>query len=403
MEAEHNLHRTKQSKNSLSHKRNQGSQRIIKQIKAHQKATGFKVMVSMEHTWERGKSYSWKSSNWGSTKPTQVSTGRPEGPDSSDDDVPNSQNWGVRAAAVPAVLEDKKKMRVTCIRCMKGSKHPEEVWLKCGYTGCSRLNMHAKCNFINVTNMDKGSVKLFCRNYIRCQFHTGKGPDNPVAVPIADFQSSEAVESDEVFAVKKKAKHSKSKPRKNIVSPIISDSDEVQNTSYISKPPKKKAKLSDSDPKQIKLPQKHTNLPSHQKQSKAPPLKKQSQPPSQQKQTQSPTLPKLNKTPLVIPGSKMSSTALKKVSSNVKDKVAVQVFDKTLSKQKLKNSPPKIPETTSKISTYRYQDPTSYKSVKESSDEISDMDFSSKTKVFMTKKLSPEPCSQSSGHSLSYE
>ena len=65
--------------------------------------------------------------------------------------------------------------------------------------------------------------------------------------------------------------------------------------------------------------------------------------------------------------------------------------------------PPKIPETTSEISAYRYQDPTSSKSVQESSDEISDMDFSSKTKVYMTKKLSPEPCSQSSGHSICFD
>ena len=49
-----------------------------------------------------------------------MSDSSPVGSESSDEDVPNSQNWRVREAAVPADLANKKNMRVTCIRCMKG-------------------------------------------------------------------------------------------------------------------------------------------------------------------------------------------------------------------------------------------------------------------------------------------
>ena len=49
-----------------------------------------------------------------------MSDSSPVGSESSDEDVPNSQNWRVREAAVPADLANKKNMKVTCIRCMKG-------------------------------------------------------------------------------------------------------------------------------------------------------------------------------------------------------------------------------------------------------------------------------------------
>ena len=95
------------------------------------------------HTWERGHDYTWTSENWGQTKPV-VGTGAGEdiplihsqprrreqshenfsSPELSDqedsENLPDSQELGVREKAVAASDSDKKEMRVTCMRCMGG-------------------------------------------------------------------------------------------------------------------------------------------------------------------------------------------------------------------------------------------------------------------------------------------
>ena len=212
------------------------------------------------------------------------------------------------------------------------------------------------------------------------------------------------------------------------MSPNFSDSDKDLNTSYISKSPKKKARLPDSLLKHSKMApqQKHNKLPSQQNHSKPPTKPKQSQPLSKQKQSNPPSQPgqsqtpsqnklshplskqkqnqskshqKLRNTPLPTPGSKPTSVA-PKVAANVQAKISV--LDKTQSKQELDPSL-EIAGPSSKISAYKYQDPISSKSRQDSSDEFSELDFSNKTKVSKTKKLSPEPYSQSSGQSISFD
>ena len=91
----------------------------------------------------------------------------------------------MRDSAVPADVSEKRMLRVKCIHCLKGklirgklmlhngillSVGPvkrEEVWLKCGVAGCTRLNMHSKCNFLHLPNMDKAALQQFCKKHIR--------------------------------------------------------------------------------------------------------------------------------------------------------------------------------------------------------------------------------------------
>ena len=81
-------------------------------------------------TWPRGKSYCWKSRNWGSSKPNQdwdidadqVARGSPRNSEEDEDEetFPDSQTWGLRDSAVTADVSEKRKLRLTCIHCMKG-------------------------------------------------------------------------------------------------------------------------------------------------------------------------------------------------------------------------------------------------------------------------------------------
>jgi len=239
-----------QLKNSLSHKRNQASVRLIKQIKNHQQATGFKVLVNFIPTWYRGKSYNWKSKNWGATNPVlrnqkqDESSGSDEGSeldtdsdesesgsdvvrapiarrmkmatDSESDTLPDSQDLQVKPRAVSDETK-KTDMKIMCIRCFKAKKSTDKVgtWLRCGYKGCSRLYMHTRCNFIHLPHIKTSSNLLkFCREYIRCSEHTGKFAMPPVALP--DLVSNDGESSDDVFTstLKKKTQKTIEKPKK---------------------------------------------------------------------------------------------------------------------------------------------------------------------------------------------
>ena len=56
---------------------------------------------------------------------------------------------------------------------VKGSKmdtFPDEPWLRCGVSGCSKLNVHSKCHGIKLINGQQKSVTDFCKLYVRYGF-----------------------------------------------------------------------------------------------------------------------------------------------------------------------------------------------------------------------------------------
>ena len=103
--------------------------------------------------------------------------------DQEGENLPNSQNWGIRSQAEVGNGLQKKHMKTSCNVCLKSNflcslisfceyflllgKKKNEIWLKCGIRQCSRLNVHAKCSFIHVPNMDKERLAKFCTDHIR--------------------------------------------------------------------------------------------------------------------------------------------------------------------------------------------------------------------------------------------
>ena len=54
---------------------------------------------------------------------------------------------------------------------VKGSSNdtfPGEPWLRCGVSGCLKLNVHAICHNIKLASGDDKSVKNFCNTFVRC-------------------------------------------------------------------------------------------------------------------------------------------------------------------------------------------------------------------------------------------
>jgi len=170
--------------NALSKKRNQGTQRIIKQIIAHQKVTSFKVRVEFIPTWERGRKYFWRSSNWN------------EEVEVYDDDEPEQEEetelveplepGGVEEEMVRkprtrvSAPTETKKPEMVCVKCFssKGSSldpYPQGKWVHCGYEGCKDFNVHASCISLYLQmSMTKKDLLQYCQQYIRCPQHVGR-------------------------------------------------------------------------------------------------------------------------------------------------------------------------------------------------------------------------------------
>jgi len=154
------------------------------------------VKVDFLHTWPRGKSYSWQSSNWGTdrnqiTEPTEKIGEESDQTEHEDENLPNSQNWGIRNQAKVDNGFQEKHMKTSCIVCLKGKKK-NEIWLKCGVRQCPRLNVHAKCNNIHVPNMDKDRLAKFCADHIRCKEHMGRSHLQAIPETMNHLSNSDA-------------------------------------------------------------------------------------------------------------------------------------------------------------------------------------------------------------------
>jgi len=232
-------------KNSISHKRNQGSKRLMKYMRDHHKATGYQIKAEFRHTWQRGKSYSYQSDNWGDPRPLAASDVAEKADDNMEslsdsgepDNLPSSQTWGLREPAKLDGGTQKKDMKSTCDRCFKGKKK-NEVWLKCGVRGCSSLNVHARCINVQVPNKDTSGLAKFCINHIRCSKHMGKSHIPPVAGSLGDLADSDADIENPV--------HNKQVQKKMRKSDTILIGSDTEFNPSKSKPPKKKPRMPNS-------------------------------------------------------------------------------------------------------------------------------------------------------------
>jgi len=233
-------------RNSISHKRNQATKRLIKQIKGHQKATGYKVLVNFLHTWPRGHDHTFTSKNWGKTDPFIEKTAGASvvSQDNnlasgdivdSDNNLPDSEQFEVRDPAVAASGYEKTGMRTICQRCMEVKKPTDKIgsWIKCGRTGCHRLNCHAKCNSIHLPNIrTQSQLNKFCRETIRCSLHMGKTADPVIPGQLSDFEISEdsnrSLESESDFETQQRPKKKKKLKKVARADNLFSDSQTVK-------------------------------------------------------------------------------------------------------------------------------------------------------------------------------
>jgi len=221
---------TESEKKGLSQARNLGTDRLLGKIKEHADVTDHKVFVNFLPTWDKGVSRVWVSDNWGDTAPLRhdgrgnleaANGGFPtlENPprphrtatDDSEAELPGSQTLQLKPPASSSGKKDKQKMKTVCEKCFtakstKDDLFPGVPWLRCGVSGCMKLNIHSSCGYIKLASVDAKSVTNFCRTFIRCQSHLGE---------IVDSYSE--TESDSEFQLQKPKAVKRSKPKARAV------------------------------------------------------------------------------------------------------------------------------------------------------------------------------------------
>ena len=55
-------------------------------------------------------------------------------------------------------------------RSTKDDLFPGVPWLRCGVSGCRKLNIHSSCSYIKLVNCDEKNVTNFCKTFVRWLF-----------------------------------------------------------------------------------------------------------------------------------------------------------------------------------------------------------------------------------------